>query len=409
MIAFRSTLAAFGAAAVIAATMAVAGPLASDEVDRNAIDALDAVAGRALFEREWVGAPASTDAADGLGPLFNAKSCNGCHRGGGAAQFVEKNGRLIARGLAVRAASADGTPHPVLGTQVQNRALPGLEAEGRVSVRIVQGVLTVSTQTAHPAALFETRIAPSLRGRGLLDDIDADAVMALADPDDRDGDGISGRARFVTDSNGHRALGRFGQKAGAASLIEQTAHAAALDMGLSSPRVRSPFGDCTASQVACLSRATGQSSLTEGEELSGDMLALITGYLRTLDAPEADLASKGARLFAETGCAACHRPRMPARGGGSVTVFSDLLLHDMGDESGSVIREGDVLPAEWRTAPLRDLASRNGIRRYLHDGATPSIADAIVRHGGEAAQARRAFEGLDGRDRQLLLDFVSKL
>lgn len=166
-----------------------------------AADPLDTAMGKALFARNWVAAPASTDASDGLGPLFNARSCNACHAGGGPARFETDNGWLKARGLVVRSGASDGRPHPLLGAQLQTAALPGLAAEARVAVRLRGKALVVETRLQEPddAIVLETRIAPSLRGRGAIDRIDETAILALADPFDRDGDGLSGRANMIAD------------------------------------------------------------------------------------------------------------------------------------------------------------------------------------------------------------------
>ncbi|MCX7345687.1 MAG: hypothetical protein NTU78_08105 [Alphaproteobacteria bacterium] len=376
-----------------------------------AADPLDTAMGKALFARNWVAAPASTDASDGLGPLFNARSCNACHAGGGPARFETDNGRLKARGLVVRSGDPDGRPHPLLGAQLQTEALPGLAAEARIAVRLQGEGLVVETRLQVPedAVVLETRIAPSLRGRGAIDRIDETAILALADPSDRDGDGLSGRANMIADAGGRLVPGRFGSKATGASLMLQTATAAALDLGLSSPLVPRPHGDCTPEQADCLAHATGRSTITEDEEISVDMVRLITAYVATLEPRQPDMAARGFELFRDSGCGGCHVPQLPDRDGMPVTIFSDLLLHDMGDATSSELRDGSALPGEWRTAPLIDLDPRQETRRYLHGGKAATIEEAIRTHGGEAAPARDRFRQLDGRERQLLLDFLAQL
>ena len=406
MITPRTLIGTCGAAAAALAAMAwLSFAQAGD-------DGLDAAMGKALFERMWVAAPASTDSADGLGPLFNARSCAACHQGGGAARIAGRDGAVRASGLVVRVGTPDGTRHPELGTQLQDRAVPGLAAEARILVQVAGGRLHVATKLhAEPTtpAVFETRLAPSLLGRAELDKIDEAAVMALADPDDRDGDGISGRPHLLTDAQGKPAIGRFGAKATATSLTMQVAEAAALDIGLSSRLVPHPAGDCTLLQYDCLARPTGRSAIADGEEISAEVIRLIADYLRGLDPPRADETSQGFRLFTALGCAACHVPSLPARDGTPRQVFTDLLLHDLGAEGASLIHAGNAEPAEWRTAPLRDLDPMNGMRRYLHDGRAATIRDAIAHHGGEGAGARAAFERADGPAQQLLLDFLAKL
>lgn len=413
MITSRTLIASIGAAA--GALMAMAW-LSFAHAGAEAVQAghggLDAAIGKALFERLWVGAPASTDAADGLGPLFNARSCAACHQGGRGARAVKRDGTLEIHGLVVRAAAADGLPHPELGQQIQDRALSGLAAEARISVRLEGEALRVSATLhaePHVPAVFEVRLAPSLHGRALLQEIDEAAMLELADPEDEDGDGISGRPHSLRDASGVPVLGRYGAKAMVANLEQQTAEAAALDIGLSSPLVPHPSGDCTALQAECLVRPTGRSAISDGEEASSEVIGLIAAYLKRLDPPPVDTGSEGFRLFTSFGCASCHVPSLPARDGSPKQVFTDLLLHDLGAEGASLLREGNAEPAEWRTAPLRDLDPRDGSRRYLHDGRAATLREAIVHHGGEGAGARAAFIAANGREQQMLLDFLSRL
>ena len=376
--------------------LAVAGAAAADP--------LDIAAGRALFARQWVAAPASTGAADGLGPLFNAKSCNGCHGDGGAARVFERDGRTIARGLVVRVAAAGGAPDPVFGSQLQDRAVAGLVPEGRITVTVVGKALTIEAEyfgARSDDVLGEIRIAPSLRGRGMIERVDGAAVAALADPGDADGDGISGRMRLVEDGTGGTALGRFGHKASSPSLAAQTAAAAAIDLGLSSKLHPLPFGDCTAAQDLCRKAAGGDAA-----ELSDDAIALIIAYVRSLDVKAPEVAAPDLALFAAAGCGACHRPKMPDRAGREWPVFTDLLLHDLGPEAAGAMGEAGFSASEWRTAPLLDLDPLDGERRYMHNGRAASLHDAIMLHGGEAQRARSSYAALAEADRRRLVAFL---
>lgn len=407
MIAFRLLTGLSGA--TLAALIATGSPVTAASEPRGST--LDVALGKALFARLWVAAPSSTAAADGLGPLFNARSCSGCHQGAGPAQFVDRNGALEARGLVVRVAAPDGSPHPDFGVQIQDRALPGMTAEARVKPTLQGGVLHVATVFMWKHALppvLETRVAPSLKGRAALGHIDEKAVLALADPHDRNGDGISGRPQMVRDERGHLVLGRYGFKATGASLVHQTADAAALDLGLSSPLVPRPFGDCTVMQVACTERPSGRSAISDGEEISADVVRLLATYLETLDPAPVDFQSKGLRLFTNTGCAGCHTPALPGRDGTQYPLYTDLLLHDLGPEGASRIKAGEAYPSEWRTTPLIGLDPLNGKRRYLHDGRAADLREAIGQHGGEARAARDAFLAADGREQQMILDFLTK-
>ncbi len=358
--------------------LALALPLTS----AAATEQLDAALGKALFERQWVAAPASTDTADGLGPLFNERSCAACHRGGGGAVFPSDGAEP--RGLVVRLTDGKGSAHPVLGRQLQTRAIAGYSAEGQTTWDKAQ--LRVTLADPSLTAQIEVRQAPSLRLMRAIERVDEAAIRRNADPDDADGDGISGRVHLLEDG---RTVGRFGVKAAHATLDTQIADAFAFDLGLSSTYEPQPSGDCTPSQADCLRAASGASAKTDGQEISARMFALTSAYLRSL-AP-AGRTSDAPAVFATAGCSACHVPSLSGRGGQTVTLYSDLLLHDLGVRNAGAVADRDVSASEWRTAPLVDLAGRDGRRRYMHDGGAATLEDAIERHGGEAERAATAF------------------
>jgi len=399
----------------LAATLVVSSVCAA--TGAWAVGELDAVLGKALFERAWVSAPASTDASDGLGPLFSAKSCAGCHAGPSlAARFTEtEDGKIAGRGLVIRFGDSAGNPDPLYGYLLQNQAVQGLSPEGRVVLTSASGgeagydvSLALDRGPLDPATHRSTRVAPPLLGRALLESIDAEAVLALADPEDRDGDGISGRARMIV-RNGEETIGRFGWKAGVASLDEQVADAFAREIGLSSARRPLPHGDCTALQPDCLAAPTGESALLEGYELSEEMIGMVAAFVASLDAPRrAEESLQPAATFAALGCAACHVPSLPDAQGRPTRAYSDLLLHDMGEKLDDGVGEPGVASAEWRTAPLIAMAE-GGDRRYLHDGRAATIDAAIRAHGGEAEAARARYESASENKRRALLDFMEKL
>ncbi|MCX5495251.1 c-type cytochrome [Kaistia dalseonensis] len=384
-----------------------------------AADGLNAAIGKALFDRFWVQAPSSTAANDGLGPLFNEKSCQSCHSGKAlSARIVAlPDGTLEPRGLATRLGSADGIPDPVYGRQIQPRAVTGLISEGTVAYALgpkpanpVRITVTPSRGPLDPRTHRGARQAPSLRGIGLLDEVDDKAIEALADPDDMNGDGISGRVRWLT-VDGKRVIGRYGWKASAATLEQQTADAFMLDIGLSSPLAPHPSGDCTAAEADCLAAPNGRSPGFDDEEISNQMIGLVTAYLHSLKAPPAlSSTPPGAAIFAQAGCAACHVPSLPTRTGGTVAIYSDLLLHDMGPALDDGVGEPGVASSEWRTAPLMTLSvRREADRRYLHDGRAATLDDAIRAHGGEADAARSNYEALSAADRAALIAFLETL
>ncbi len=376
---------------------------------------LDRVLGRALFERLWVPAPASTDAADGLGPLFNARACTGCHSGGGGARFGSRpDGTLEARGLVLRFGTDDGGGDPVYGRQLQDQAVPGLAAEGRLRLAPESGGGLTVVPELHRGPLSEgtrwsLRAAPSLRGIGDRERVAEAAILALADPEDLDGDGISGRPRMVATPDGPR-VGRFGWKGEGATLSGQVAEAFALDLGLSSPAAPHPHGDCTPDEPDCLAAPTGESALLGGHEISAEIVDLVAEFLRGLDAPSRSGADPaGAKLFARAGCAACHVPELPDGSGRAVRIFTDFLLHDMGDRLDDGMAEGGAATSEWRTPSLAGLAAKDGSRRYLHDASAASVEAAILAHAGEGGRARDLFLSMEAADRAALLAYLESL
>lgn len=364
---------------------------------------LDAIAGKALFERNWITAPSSTDASDGLGPLFNARSCKTCHASGGGARVVsngDTNKNLV--GAVVRFGTADGRVDPYYGLQLQTNAVPGLQPEGTAQF-LPKLDIKLAGPPLSPSIKASARLAPPLFGRAAFDLVTDEEILKRADPEDRDNDGISGRANRIGDG-----IGRYGWKAQYATLEDQIAHAFALDIGLSSPRAPYPHGDCTAAQTDCRAAATGESPLFENREISSAMLALVAAYLESLSPPVTKPDDEGADLFKQTGCAACHVPELATRDGTKVPAFTDLLLHDMGTRLDDGVGEPGVRSSEWRTAPLVGIAARRNGGRYLHDGSAATIAEAIAAHFGEGDNARTRFNALDDSDRQKLIDYVNR-
>jgi CxxC motif-containing protein (DUF1111 family) len=391
--------------------------------------------GNAIFRSNWVEAPASTAGLDGLGPLFNARSCSSCHLRDGRSEPPrpddrERHGLLLRIG--VRRDGLPDAPHPHYGEQIQDRALPGGVAEATfviqwqrhagqfadgeafelLSPRYELGAL--ADGPLGDDAVLGGRTAPHLIGLGLLEAIPAMALLAHADPDDRDGDGISGRVHILADG----AVGRFGWKATAPTVLAQTAAAFVHDMGITSPL--QPRDPRTAAQRERLVFAEG------GEpEIDAHKLARVAFYARTIAPPaprtgDAGEVSRGAALFTAFGCAKCHTPAWttgadatePEFANRVFTPYTDLLLHDLGPGLADDKQDGDASPAEWRTAPLWGIGLFgvvSGHERLLHDGRARGVAEAILWHGGEGQAAREAFRCAAAADRATLVRFVHSL
>lgn len=386
-------------------------------------------------------APASTDVRDGLGPLYNAVACSACHfRDGRGPGLPENEGKTeVSLLFRLRYVSATGEviPHPAYGGQLQPVGIPGVPAEAESRVRYEKITITYddgfATGIMKPVYEFlnfaygifgdtiaSPRVAPQMIGLGLLENIPEKDILANADPLDADGDGISGRPNIVlSELTGTKRLGRFGWKAGKASLIEQNAAAFNGDMGITSPLF--PSEECTASQPEC------QREMTT-EDINSTRLNHVTTYTQLLAVPvRRDFAKseiiRGRDTFHAIGCASCHTPSFTTGPEGHAPLrnqkiwpYTDLLLHDMGDgladDARDLANEEEATTREWRTPPLWGLGltkTVNGHTRYLHDGRARNLEEAILWHGGEADSSRRNFLSLTKTERSELLEFLNSL
>jgi len=365
------------------------------------------------FRRQWVPTPEISQ-WDGLGPIFNARSCLECHMGPALAGRVvmPEIGPVAAPGMVLRLGTEAGEGHSDLGRQLQTLGAGGVRGEGRIALgRSGTGSSErpeVSAVLAEPPADLRLAplLAPSLIGRAAIDRVDEGAIVALAARQAAEGR-VAGRIGRVMLPDGTEAVGRYGVAAGRATLAAQIADAFALDMGLSSDFAPGDAGDCTAAQQRCLTAQHGPDPWREGHEVAIYEIELIAAYLADKAAPAQRHAAPApeAALFAETGCADCHMPQLPDREGGMVTLYSDLLLHDMGPD---LARPFGADGALWRTAPLLALGPYPG-RRYLHDGRAGDIDAAIRAHDGEAAPARGRYAALPEAERARLVAFLEGL
>jgi CxxC motif-containing protein (DUF1111 family) len=261
-------------------------------------------------------------------------------------------------------------------------------------------------------------------GLGLLEAIPAADILARADEADADGDGISGRPAIVWSREFDRPmLGRFGWKAGSATVKEQSAGAFSGDMGLSTSLHPAGWGECMAAQADC--RAAPDGADEAGLEVSDEALDLVTFYARNLAVParrdvEDPEVLRGKEIFHAVGCADCHRPayvthRLEEGGAQSFQLiwpYTNLLLHDMGEGLADQRPEGRATGREWRTPPLWGVGlteTVSGHTQFLHDGRARNLLEAILWHGGEAEAARDAVVAMPKADRDALLRFLESL
>ena len=413
--------------------------------------------GNGIFRKVWVSAPSSTQASDGLGPLFNARACQSCHLKDGRGHPPE--GQADATSMFLRLARAAETeeekalmadrkalnfPDPVYGGQLQDLAVPGLPGEGRMAISYgeipvtLAGGETVSirkptysvTGLAYgpldPRTTLSPRVTPPMIGLGLVEQIHPADILATADPADIDGDGISGKAQIIRDDkSGELTLGRFGWKAQTPSIREQTANAFNGDIGISTPEVPKSAGECTEAESACLAMPNGVQERLGPVEAPDPIMDLVTFYSQNLAVPaRRNIGDKsvlhGKQLFYESGCTSCHTPKFVTRRDAPnkaqsfqlIWPYSDFLLHDMGEGMADGQQVGDASGSEWRTAPLWGIGltkTVNGHTFFLHDGRARNLTEAILWHGGEAQKSRDAFAGLAKEDREALIEFLESL
>lgn len=414
--------------------------------------------GDSLFTKLWVSSPSSTQASDGLGPLFNARSCQSCHlKDGRGHPPVDENDSAISMFLrlsvpprtpeefaALEARTLLRIPEPTYGGQFQDLAVPGLQAEGRMVItyeeeevvladgevvsqrRPTYSVADLGYGEMDPEVMLSPRVAPPMIGLGLIEAIHPGDILANADPDDEDGDGISGRPSWVmNEREGELALGLFGWKGSNPTVRQQSAGAFAGDIGISTPDAPTSHGDCTQNQPDCLAMPVGVQERLGETEAPDLVLDLVTFYAsnlavpmrRDVDDPEVLF---GKALFHDLGCASCHQPNYvtsrdaatDARQFQMIWPYSDFLLHDMGEGLADNRPVGDASGVEWKTPPLWGIGlteAVNGHTQFLHDGRARSLLEAILWHGGEAEEARDAVVELATDDRDALIAFLESL
>jgi CxxC motif-containing protein (DUF1111 family) len=350
------------------------------------------------------------------GPHYVNTSCNACHANNGRALPPAVGTAL--KEYVVKVGDGSGNPHPKLGSVLQPL---GPASEGSVSI---SGWTTEANGLRKPAyaftganapTQFSARISPQLVGMGLLEAIPESAVQALADPDDANGDGISGRMRVVTDYyDGLPHLGRFGWKASKPTVKAQVAGAFNTDMGVTSSVYPDP--DCGSAQTDCGSK---------GAEIDDVNLQRLVDYVSLLGVSVRNNRNdpemlQGEALFAGAGCASCHtasiktgayHPKAELRNQ-TIHPYTDLLLHDMGPGLADNLPEGDASGAEWRTAPLWNIGYTAGVsggEAYLHDGRARTLNEAILWHGGEGEKAANKFKAMSASESGALIKFLKSL
>jgi CxxC motif-containing protein (DUF1111 family) len=338
-----------------------------------------AAQGEALFLTEFT-------PEQGLGPLYNARSCVTCHNSPTVGGMATESTGVVAR---VARAGDDGVDLLI--------GRGGPIARAHSVAELGHGCALVAGIPPE-ANLVSVRNAPQLFGMGLIDSIPDEVILAGAGPK---GEGIHGRPNPVTAADGTQRVGRFGWKADTASLEVFVAEAMRNELGVTSPLA--PF-DSLPAHTPGSAPCAGEVETADG----ATVVAALSAYVGSLPAPAPRQAAKNARgaaAFARAGCADCHTPALHANGR-EVGLYSDLLLHDMGPDLDDGLPQGEAGGSDWRTTPLWGLGNRS---RLLHDARARTVEAAVAAHGGEATSARNQFRDLPETDRAALLAFLSSL
>lgn len=397
--------------------------------------------GNSLFRQNWVSSPASTTARDGLGPTFNARSCSACHNKDGRGVPLQE-GQNFSKGFLMRistfGSNSNGAPKPIefYGDQIQEHANIGVPYEAKVSVKfeylkgefndgetyeLRKPIYTISDEQfgSLQNILTSPRVGQQVIGLGFIDALSEQDLLANIDENDRNGDGISGKANYVWNviTRKHE-LGRFGWKANQPNLKQQVAGAFHGDMGLTSSLF--PSENCPTTQQDCLNAVNGGNP-----EVTDDALKNVMIYATSLAVPirrnyNNGKVLKGKHLFREMKCSSCHIESFTTRSYSfnsaleniKIRPFSDFLLHDMGDELADNRPDFFASGKEWRTQPLWGIGLIKEVNNhtfFLHDGRARNIEEAILWHGGEADKSKEAYKNLTKEDRTAVLAFINSL
>ncbi|WP_318458791.1 di-heme oxidoreductase family protein [Photobacterium leiognathi] len=410
---------------------------------------LDFSVGNSFFRNPWVQAPATTDARDGLGPIFNTNGCQNCHIKDGRGHPPEKDDMnsvsMLVR-MSIPALTDEQKqqliksgviPEPTYGDQLQDFALPDAKPEGKIAltytdvpvtfadgevITLRKPNLSITDLNYGPIAddvMLSARIAPPMIGLGLLEHIPEQTLKRFVAEQAAENKGVSGKLNQVWDVRANKTVtGRFGWKAGQPNLMQQNAAAFNGDIGLTNALFEQE--NCTDKQTICAELPNGGK-----HEASEKVLTFVEFYSQHLAVPARrnindPQVMKGEKLFADIGCQSCHRTQIktakvserPALSEQMINPYTDLLLHDMGEGLADNRPEFLANGQEWRTPPLWGLGYTeevNGHTNFLHDGRARSVMEAVLWHGGEAQTSRDKVLQLSKSDRQALVAFLDSL
>lgn len=397
--------------------------------------------GHSTFNVNWVTAPSTTSGLDGLGPIFNARTCSACHSKDGRSPPFDSAGKwlgmLMRLSIPGHAENGGPNPDPVYGDQLRPFGILGVPGDGTPSVTYTEQPGEYGDGTAYSlqvpsytienanygdpdaAVMMSPRTGPAVFGLGLLEGVPEEEILSHVHPEDQNG--VHGVPNYVWDATAQATvLGRFGWKANQPSTRQQSAGAFLGDIGITSSLF--PHGTCASVMTACNAATSGADP---DYELTDGRLDAVAFYMKTLAVParrnvDDQQALRGEQLFEQFGCASCHVPTLhtgpsdvaDALANQTIHPYTDLLLHDMGPDLADGRPDFEASGTQWRTAPLWGvglLQTVNGHDFLLHDARARGLAEAILWHGGEAAKARENFRLAAVSERDALLKFLESL
>jgi CxxC motif-containing protein (DUF1111 family) len=373
----------------------------------------------------------------GLGPVYNSVSCTSCHIADGRGTPVGPGTNIVS--LLIRLSIEGQDPHggplgiPGFGGQLQQNAIFGTTAEADLaitytnqsglypdgtaySLRVPNYIISNAYTSLPSSFLYSPRIAPPVFGLGLLEAVSESTILEYEDEFDSNGDGISGRPNYTWDIEKEQmVIGRFGWKAAAPNVLQQSAGAYNEDMGITS--FLFPFESTFNTPLDFDNQPE--------PEISDSLLHAVAHYVRTLAVPARrdvnDITvQEGKKLFFEIGCESCHRSEMrtavnvafPELSNQRIFPYSDLMIHDMGEALADHRPDYTANGFEWRTPPLWGIGLTevvNGHQNFLHDGRARNFEEAILWHGGESEQSKEKFKNLNAAQRQAIIRFLESL
>jgi len=400
--------------------------------------------GNSFFNTTWTN-PGSS-ARDGLGPFFINDSCRGCHIRDGVGSAPQLNERIST--MTIQISLSHGTdPHggplpvPEYGLQLNNRDIYNNqrpEADPRIThyvvkiitfpdgyqVELLKPVFELNFNYGEPTdCVISPRVAPKIIGLGLLAAIREEDILKRSDPDDLNNDGISGKPNYVWNKkNNRKELGRFGWKSNQPTIDQQNQGAFNGEIGITTPLF--PNENCTVSShpsIDCNNPPSGNSN----PEANQNIVELVEFYTHLIAVPirrnyQDPIVLRGKEIFFQLGCESCHRQKyitgnldnFPEVSYQKIYPYTDLLLHDMGDDLKDDRQQFDANGKEWRTPPLWGLGLVQRVNPnagFLHDGRARSIEEAILWHGGEAEQSKQNYIQLQREEREALIEFLKSL